>query len=77
MAKQNAPETKPSIEALDDQLTGLEQKVENNKKIIVWASVILAALVIIVLGYVYGIRKPGVAGRQRCYRSGRHHNDDG
>lgn len=61
MAKQNAPETKTSVEALDDQLTGIEQKVENNKKIIVLASVIVAALVIIVLGYIYGIRKPGVA----------------
>lgn len=61
MVKQNAPETKPSIEALNDSLTGIEQKVENNKKIIVWASLIVAALVIIVLGYIYGIRKPGVA----------------
>lgn len=60
MAKQNATETKTSIENLNDQLTGIEQKVENNKKIIVWASVIVAVVVIIVLGYIYGIRKPGI-----------------
>ncbi len=60
MAKQDAKETKNSIETLNDQLTGLEQKVENNHKIIVWACVVVAAVVLLVLGYIYGIRQPGI-----------------
>ncbi len=60
MAKQDAKETKNSIEILNDQLTGLEQKVENNHKIIVWACVLVAAVVLLVLGYIYGIRQPGI-----------------
>lgn len=56
--KQNA--TPNGIEALNDSLTGIEQKVEKNKKIIMWASVGVAAVVVLVLIYIFGIRKPGI-----------------
>ncbi len=60
MAKDNKQETRTAIDDLNDTLSVAEQKLQNNKNIIVWASVIIAAVVVVVLGYVYGIRQPGI-----------------
>lgn len=55
----NNNETRTSIDNLNDQLTGLEQKVQNNQKIIAWICIAVAAVVCIVLLYIYAIHKPG------------------
>ncbi len=60
MAKQNENETRTTIDDLNDSLSGIEQKVQNNQKIIAWATVAVAVVVCIVLIYVYAIRKPGI-----------------
>lgn len=59
MAKNNE-ETRTGIDNLNDQLTGIEQKVQNNQKIIAWICIAVAAVVCIVLLYIYAIHKPGV-----------------
>lgn len=61
MAKENPTETRTSIDDLNDSLTGLEQKIEKNSKTLVWIGVALAAVVAVVLIYVYLIRQPGIA----------------
>ena len=60
MAKENHTENRTAVEELNDSLTGIEQKVQNNQKTIMWACVAVVAVVCAVLIYVYGIRRPGI-----------------
>ncbi len=60
MAKENQTENRTAVEELNDSLTGIEQKVQNNQKTIMWACVAVVAGVCAVLIYVYGIRRPGI-----------------
>lgn len=60
MAKENQTENRTAVEELNDSLTGIEQKVQNNQKPIMWACVAVVAVVCAVLIYVYGIRRPGI-----------------
>lgn len=59
MAKENQ-ETPTGIEALNDNLTAIEQKVEKNQKFIAWCCIGAAAVVCLVLAYIFFIHKPGV-----------------
>ncbi|MCM1291999.1 MAG: hypothetical protein NC111_04150 [Bacteroides sp.] len=59
MSKKESTETRTKIDDLNDSLTKAEMKVQNNKKIIMWACVIAAVLVAAVLGYIYLIYNPG------------------
>lgn len=59
MAKET-PETRTSIDELNDSLTGIEQKIQNNKKLLVWPIVAVVAVAAIILVYVYLIRQPGI-----------------
>lgn len=61
MSKENQTETRTSIDELNDQLTNIEQKVQNNQKSIMMACIGVAVVVVLILGYLYGIRKPGIA----------------
>lgn len=54
-------ETRTSIDEVNDTLTGIGEKVQNNPKIIIWSCVGVAAVVAIILLYVYAIRQPGQA----------------
>ncbi len=60
MANDKNQEKLNGIDQLNEQLTGIEQRVQNNQKLIMWACIIVAAVVCIVLFYIYGIRKPGI-----------------
>lgn len=60
MAKDKNTETRTAVDDLNDSLTGIEQKVQNNQKFIMWACIVVAAVVALVLLYIYGIRKPGI-----------------
>lgn len=61
MAKENKnEETRTSIDNINDSLTGLEQKVQNNQKIIMWACVGAALVVCLVFLYVYAFHNPRV-----------------
>lgn len=59
MAKNNnQEEAKNSIDNLNDNLTKVEQRVQNNQKTIMWTIVALSIVIILVLGYIYFIRRP-------------------
>lgn len=60
MAKQPKQDSHDAVENLNEHLTSIEQRVQNNQKGIMWACIIAAAVVCIILFYVYGIRKPGI-----------------
>ena len=57
----NKPNEEPrtSIDEVNDTLTGIGEKVQSNPKVIVWSCVAVAAVVAIILIYVYAIRQPG------------------
>lgn len=59
MANKNEQESRNAIDNINDSLTGIEEKVVNNKKSIMWACVAVAVVVALVLGYIFGIRNPG------------------
>jgi len=61
MSKKTQPtDTRTKIDDVNEALTGLEQKVEKNKKSIMWVCVVVALIVVAVLIYVYAVRKPGI-----------------
>ncbi|MDE6415744.1 MAG: tetratricopeptide repeat protein [Duncaniella sp.] len=51
-------ETRTSIDEVNDTLTGIGEKVQNNPKIILWSCIGVAALVAVILIYVYAFRQP-------------------
>lgn len=53
-------ETRTSIEELNESLSGIERKVEDNKKMIVWVVAAIVAIAVIILGYVYLIQNPNL-----------------
>ncbi|MBO4955153.1 MAG: hypothetical protein J6C77_01965 [Muribaculaceae bacterium] len=60
MAKDKNTETRTAIDDLNDSLSRAELRVQNNKKNIMWASVAVAAIVAILLIYIYGFHRPAV-----------------
>ena len=63
MAKENKKNaTRTSIDELNESLSGLEQRVEQNKQKVIWYIVALVAVIAIGLGYYYGIYKAGIDG---------------
>lgn len=55
MAKESKKqETRTSIDELNESLSGLEQRVEQNKKSVIWYAVALLVVIGIGLGYYYG-----------------------
>ena len=53
-------ETRTSIEELNESLSGIEKKVEDNKKMIVWVVAAIIAIAAIILGYIYLIQNPNL-----------------
>ena len=53
-------ETRTSIEELNESLSGIEKKVEDNKKMIVWVVAAIIAIAAIILGYIYLIKNPNL-----------------
>lgn len=60
MAKNNNTETRTKLDDINDTLSKAELRVQNNKKVIMWASVAVAVVVALVLIYVYAIYRPSV-----------------
>lgn len=56
--KTETPES--GLENLNDSLTAMTNKVQDNKKIITICSMVVVAIVVIVLAYVYFFRGPGI-----------------
>lgn len=60
MANNKPQETEhTSIDEVNDTLTGISEKVQNNPRTILWGSLIVAAIVAVILIYVYVVREPG------------------
>lgn len=59
MAKNQEDQT-TGIDQLNDNLTAIEQKVQTNQRLIAWLCIAAAAVVCVVLIYIYAIHKPGV-----------------
>ena len=57
--QQEAPET-AGIDGINDSLTAMTQKVQDNRKIIVICSLVIVAIIVIVLAYVYFFRNPAM-----------------
>ena len=60
MAKNKPEETRTKIDDLNESLSNVEQKVQNNQKSIMWGAILLAAIACLVLIYIYAIRRPGI-----------------
>lgn len=60
MAKQQTSETRTKIDDINDTLSKAEIKIQQNKKVVMWIAVAVAAILVIVLGYIYFIRKPQI-----------------
>ncbi|MGM9803425.1 MAG: tol-pal system YbgF family protein [Muribaculaceae bacterium] len=58
MAKEKANQTRTSIDELNANLSSLEQKVENNKKVIGYAAVAILVIAAIIFGYKYLYQQP-------------------
>ena len=58
--KNQNEETRTSIDEVNDTLTGIGEKVQNNSKTIMYACVAVAVVVIAILVYVYAVRQPGI-----------------
>lgn len=58
--KNHEEELRTSIDEVNDALTGLGEKVQNNSKTIMYACLAVAVVVIAVLVYVYAVRQPGI-----------------
>lgn len=56
----NNEQTRNGIDELNDNLTSMEQKVQTNQRLIAWLCIAAAAVVCVVLIYIYAIHKPGV-----------------
>lgn len=60
MANKNESETRTSLDEINDQLTGLEQKVQDNQKKIMWGIVAVLAVICLILVWIYAVRRPGI-----------------
>lgn len=49
------------IDELNENLTSVTEKVQNNQKVIVWCSVAIAAIVAVILIYIYLVHGPSVS----------------
>lgn len=59
--KNNTPEEVNAIDELNDSLTVATEKIQTNQKVIVWVTIGVAAIVLLILGYIYLIHEPGKA----------------
>lgn len=61
MAHNNQPEeTRTSIDEVNDTLTGMGEKLQNNPKILAGIGIAVVAVVAVILIWVYAIRQPGI-----------------
>ena len=61
MAKQKNVNTRTSVEEINDSISSVAQKLENNKKIIYGIIGVIVAMIAIAAIYIFAIYKPGYA----------------
>ena len=60
MAKKQDQGARTTLEEVNDSLSTAAQRIEDNKKYINWAIIAIAVLVLLAVGYIYGIRNPNL-----------------
>ena len=60
MAKKQDQGARTTLEEVNDSLSTAAQRIEDNKKYINWALIAIAVLVLLAVGYIYGIRNPNM-----------------
>ena len=60
MAKKQNQGARTTLEEVNESLTSAAQRIENNKKYINWALIAIAGLVLLAVGYIYGIHNPNL-----------------
>lgn len=60
MAKKKNESARTTLEEVNESLSTAAQRVEENKKYIYYALGIIAVIVLLALGYIYGIRNPNL-----------------
>ena len=60
MAKKQKAVTRTKLEEVNDSLSTAAQRIEANKKYIYWAFGAIMVVVLLVMGYIYGIRNPNI-----------------
>ena len=60
MAKKQDQGARTTLEEVNDSLSSAAQRIEDNKKYINWALIAIAVLVLLAVGYIYGIRNPNL-----------------
>ena len=58
MAKKQNQGARTTLEEVNESLSTAAQRIEDNKKYINWALIAIAAIVLLAVGYIYGIRNP-------------------
>jgi tetratricopeptide (TPR) repeat protein len=60
MAKKQNQGARTTLEEVNESLSTAAQRIEDNKKYINWALIAIAAIVLLAVGYIYGIRNPNL-----------------
>ena len=60
MAKKQNQSARTTLEEVNESLSTAAQRIENNKKYINWALIAIAVLVLLAVGYIYGIHNPNL-----------------
>ena len=58
MARKQDQGARTTLEEVNESLSTAAQRIEDNKKYITWALIAIAVIVLLALGYIYGIRNP-------------------
>jgi tetratricopeptide (TPR) repeat protein len=60
MARKQDQGARTTLEEVNESLSTAAQRIEDNKKYINWALIAIAVLVLLAVGYIYGIRNPNL-----------------
>ena len=60
MSKKKTETEETGLDVVNDRLTSMTSKVQDNKKLITICSLAVVAVVVVVLAYVYFFRGPGI-----------------
>jgi len=60
MAKKQNQSARTTLEEVNESLSTAAQRIEDNKKYINWALIAIAVIVLLAVGYIYGIRNPNL-----------------
>lgn len=61
MAKKQNGSARTTLEEVNESLSTAAQRIEDNKKYIYWVLAAIALIVVLAVGYIYGIRNPNIA----------------